>query len=266
MASTAEALRTQLDMESPFNDEEVTDESEIEEAHDDEIDESDESETGEESEESESESESEEPDEEDEEKLSQVNENLNRALKEERGLRQEAQSKIDELTKNSEMSQSLLDDAEATIESIKDQLKELDMEDLITIKGKVDPEVKKLMTEKQASEQQKKNAEELQKFNRDMISEVNKSVADFNNIDLKNDDQGILLQSMIYMATLAGMPLEDAVKQAMERVDRTLSSTLKKRTPAVKPKKKLRSVSKTVKTTKNLTPLERIRMARESQK
>jgi len=264
MASTAEALRTQLEMESPFNDEEVTDESDIEETLEDDVDESDESEPDESDEESDEDTD-EEGEEEDEEKLSQVNENLNRALKEERGLRQTAQAKIDDLTKNSELSQSLLDDAEATIESIKEQLKELDMEDLITIKGKVDPEVKKMLSEKQVAEQQKKAAEELQEFNSEMISEVNKSVADFKNIDLKNEDQGILLQSMIYMASISGMKLGDAVKQSMERVDRLLATTLKKRTPAVKPKKKLRSVSKTVKTTKALTPLERIRLAREGQ-
>jgi len=264
MASTAEALRTQLEMESPFNDEEVTDESDIEETLEDDVDESDESEPDESDEESDEDTD-EEGEEEDEEKLSQVNENLNRALKEERGLRQIAQTKIDDLTKNSELSQSLLDDAEATIESIKEQLKELDMEDLITIKGKVDPKVKEMLTEKEAADRQKQDAEALQKFNEEMVSEVNTKVADFNNIDLKNDDQGVLLQNMIYMASISGMELGDAVKDSMERLDRVLKTTLKKRTPAVKPKKKLRSVSKTVKTKKDLTPLERIRLAREGQ-
>jgi len=257
MASTAEALRDRLEMESPFGESDEVEETEVEETSEDETTDEDATEVDE------TEETDEEP--EDEEKLSHINDNLNIALKEERGLRQDAQSKIDELTKNSGLSQSALDDAEATIKDIKEQLKELDMEDLITIKGKVDPEVRNLLAEKQAAEKNKVDAENLAKFNSDMISEVNKSVADFNNIDLDNEDQGVLLQSMIYMASISGMEIEDAVKESMSRVDRMLKNTLKKRTPAVKPKRKLKSVSKTTQSTKTLTPLERIRLAREGQ-
>jgi hypothetical protein len=262
MASTAEALREHLGMESPFGEQEPVEEAVTEDTDEEENDEATETDESEE----ESEDEAEDEPEEDEEKLSQVNENLNRALKEERGLRKESQAQIDELKKTNELTKQIADDAEATIESIREQLKELDMEDLVTIKGKVDPEIREMMAEKEKAAAQKANDELLATFNKEMVSTVNTKAADFNNIDLKNDDQGIALQNMIYMASLSGMDMESAVKDSMERLDRMLKTTLKKRTPPVKPKKKLKSVSKTTKSTKDLTPLERIRLAREGLK
>jgi len=267
MASTAEALREHLGIESPFIEqeaapaEEVVEDTDIEETGDEEPTET-EDETEDDSEDETEEEPEEEP--EDEEKLTQVNENLNRALKEERGLRQTAQSNIDDMKKTNDLSKQIADDAEATIESIREQLKELDMEDLITIKGKVDPEVREMRAEKEAAAKQKADNEALTTFNKEMVSTVNTQAAEYTNIDLKNDDQGIALQNMIYMASMSGMDMESAVKDSMERIDRMLASTLKRRTPPVKPKRKLKSVSKTTTQTKDLTPMERIRRAREN--
>jgi len=138
------------------------------------------------------------------------------------------------------------------------------MEDLITIKGKVDPEVREMRDEKRKSEDAKKNQESISEFNKEMVSSVKTKVANFKNIDLKSDDHGIVLQQMIYMASMNGMDMDSAVNDSMDRLDRMLKTTLTKRTPPVKPKKKLRSVSKTTQSKKELTPLERIRQSREA--
>jgi hypothetical protein len=258
MASTAEKLRAVQGLESPFAEvieEEVVEE--LEEANEELVEE-----TGETSE-VETEEDVSEEEVEDEEKLTTVNENLNRALKEERGLRQTAQSELSELKKLADVSKQIADDAEEQIASVIAQLKELDLEDLIKIEGKVDPKVREMMAEKDELDKAKAQETALAEFNKEMVSKVNTSIVNFKNIDLKNDDQGIALQHMIYMASMSGMDMESSVKDSMERLDRMLSSNLKKRTPPVKPTKKLKSVSKTV-PVENMTPMERIRRAREA--
>lgn len=263
MASTAESLREQLGVESPFDtedEEEITDEETGDESEE-ETDVEDEEEVSEEESDEESE-ESEEP--EDEEKLSTVNDNLNIALKEERTLRKESQAEIEGLTKSKELLQQVADDAEAQIKSVMEQLEELDLADLVKVEGKVDPKVRELLREKETQEQHKANQESIDDFNKEMVSEANTLAADFNNIDLKSSEHGTILQNIIYMNAMNGMNVEDAVKDAMTRLDSVLGSTLKRRTPPVKPRKKLKSVSKTTPNKAKLTPLERIRAAREA--
>lgn len=263
--STAEKLRVIQGIESPFAEAEAPVEEEAAIDTEEEVVEGEEAleeSTEEETIDGETEEEDEEPD---EEKLVVVNDNLNRALKEERGLRQTAQTELTELNKTVEVSKQIADDAEAQIASVVAQLKELDLEDVIKIEGKIDPKVRELMAEKDKADKQKVNDKALTDFNSEMVSNVNTSVADFNNIDLKNDDQGIALQHMIYMASMSGMDMESAVKDSMTRLDRMLGTNLQKRTPPVKPKKKLKSVSKTLPTAqKDLSPIERIRRAREA--
>lgn len=265
MESTAEKLRNLQGMESPFAEAEAPVEEEAV------IDTEEEAVEGEEAleesaEEAAIDGEAEEAeDEPDEEKLAVVNDNLNRALKEERGLRQTAQTAAAESQTAADLNKQIADDAEAQIASVVAQLKELDLEDVIKIEGKVDPKVRELMNEKDAADKQKVNDKALSDFNSEMVSNVNTAVAEFNNIDLKNDDQGIALQHMIYMASMKGMNMESAVNDSLTRLDRMLSANLQKRTPPVKPKKKLKSVSKTQPSAQaNLSPLERIRAAREA--
>jgi len=257
MASTAESLREQLGVESPFDtedEEEITDEETGDESEE-ETDVEDEEEVSEEESDEESE---------DEEKLSTVNDNLNIALKEERTLRKESQAEIEGLTKSKELLQQVADDAEAQIKSVMEQLEELDLADLVKVEGKVDPKVRELLREKETQEQHKANQESIDDFNKEMVSEANTLAADFNNIDLKSSEHGTILQNIIYMNAMNGMNVEDAVKDAMTRLDSVLGSTLKRRTPPVKPRKKLKSVSKTTPNKAKLTPLERIRAAREA--
>ena len=263
MASTAELLRDQMGLENPFDDasdEEVTEETVEDESEEleDEVDET------EDESEDETEDESEDDTDDDEyEKLSKISENFKRAFQEERTLRQEAQAEIDDMRKSKELLQQAADDAEAELESIMEQLKELELDDLVKVKGKTDPKVRELMREKEQRKQQEESAKQIEEFNKKMVSNATTLAPDFNNVDLQNSDHGIILQNMIYMNAMSGMDVEEAVKDAMSRLDSVLGTTLKKRTPPVKPKRKLKAVSKTTKSTKSLSKEERIRAALE---
>jgi len=273
MASTAELLRDKLGIESPFSDEskeepieEETSESISEEPQEEDSEEDSEEISEEEESEDESEEEPEKDSEIDSEKVTKENSNLKMALKEERGLRQTAQTEIESLTNNANESNNLSQLLQEEIDSIKQQAKEQDIEDLFDFKSKIDPEVLQLRAEKAQIEAQKQADHARSDFDTGMVSEAKSTISNFNNIDLTNNEHGLALQSMVYSNHLVlGMELKDAVKSAMGTLDTMLTTNLKKRTPPVKPKRKLKAVSKTASSAKkDLSPIERIRIAREA--
>lgn len=239
----ADALRSDIGSESPFNEPEDEAEDVVEETEEETEEESDAVEDDESGE-----GEEEDDDESDDGKLAEVNENLKRALNEERGMRKSAQEERDSLNSEIESLRSEAEDLQSIVESYAKQIEELDLADVIKVEGKTDPKLRELEKEKAAREQEEASRESIEKFNAEMVSQATAIAPDYKNVDIQNDEQGAALQQMIYVSAMNGMSMEDSVKSAFERLNSILDSALKKRPAPVKPKRKPKAVAKTVKT------------------
>ena len=175
----------------------------------DESDEEDSQESEESEEESDTEKEAEEGDSEEEEEEDARTVPLE-ALHAERAKRQESQKENVTLI-------GKVADHEAQMKAIKEQLKELDLEDVIKIESapELSPEAQVALAEKQSNDQKA----EMDKAFTDIRSTVGDRKAEYKNLNFEDNEQGTALMGMIVSSMIFGNEMEDAVKTSMDSLN-----------------------------------------------
>jgi hypothetical protein len=218
-------------------------EDEIEEGEEDVAE--DDSEVEEDVEDSDVEEEEEATEEEDESPLKEVNDNLKKAVTAERTKRKEATDRASQLEQEIALlkGSSSGDDYTALVA----QIKELGLEDVLDVKEKqsLDPRVQKMLDAQEQQRQQSEQTANRDTFNTNMQADVKAKVGSFKNIDAKDNSQGEALANMIIAGVVQGGELEDVVDSSLKMLDALLGANLKKRQPAVTPKRKVKAATKT---------------------
>jgi len=155
------------------------------------------------------------------------------ALHAERTKRQEAQKHNTDL-------QSRVEGYESQLASVKAQLKEYDLDDVIDLKvdDPLSKEAQEAVDEKKANDA----AKETDKVISDIKGQVVSMKAEYANLNFENEDQGTALMGMIVSSMVMGSEMEPAVEKSMKALDDIVKKAFvagrKTRTPIVKPKPK----------------------------
>lgn len=138
------------------------------------------------------------------------------ALHAERAKRQDAQKEQATL-------KTKVDNYEAQMKAIKDQLKELDLEDVIEIKSapELSPEATEALAEKQANDQKA----ETEKVFTSIQTEVGDRKAEYKNINYESTEQGEALMGMIVSSMFFGNEMENAVKSSMDQLNALMKNS-----------------------------------------
>jgi len=177
-------------------------------------------------------------------KFKELNDNLNKALKSERGKRKGLSTELKEL--QAQLKDNQGSGFEDSYNKLVEQITELDLQDVLKVDKpkEQDPQIKKLLKMQEEQEQQTR----VQTFYNDMREEVSNVIQEYPNIDVKSQEQGAIISQMIVASVSSGgSDLEEATANALSALDGLLSSTKestkKARKPEVKPRKKQRSAT-----------------------
>jgi len=178
----------------------------------------------------------------------EVSENLKKAMQSEREKRKDATRQLNDAKTQQQFSDNRADLAEERLSKVVEQIRELGLEETITVpeEQKLDPRVEALLQQQQSQAQ----AQQQQQFLGEMQQAVSSKVGDYSNIDTKVEAQGSILARMILADVGTGRhdsvdaAADAALKELNTLLDTTVSTYKKKRQPAVKPKRKVRSATK----------------------
>lgn len=185
------------------------------------------------------------------EELKGKNANINIALQAERTKRQERDAKIQEL--EAAIVSANTDSYKDQLAKVREQLKELDLEDVIKIEEpkELDPRLQALLKGQEATEQQNKRAVQVA----EMQTVVTEKLSEYGNIDAESAEQGAILGQMILSSVGSGAEMSVAVDAALTTLNSLLENTTKvakkAREPAVKPKSKPIKAATTAKKSTN---------------
>ncbi|NOR56983.1 MAG: hypothetical protein GQ474_00490 [Sulfurimonas sp.] len=177
--------------------------------------------------------------------LEEVNSNLKKAMHSERTKRKEASERVTQLEQEMALlkGSSSGDDYDALVA----QIKELGLDDLVDIKEKqqLDPRVQQMLNAQEQQRQAQEQEATRTEFMSNMQTDVGAKVGGYKNIDANDNAQGEALANMIIAGVVQGGELEDVVDSSLKTLDSLLGTTLKKRQPAVQPKRKVKAATKT---------------------